>query len=71
MKELKIAFEPQPDGMTKTFIVPSNEEFTEFELFIAYKQIEAMLNKSGFDWSIQNKIKFDIQTKKEVNKNGK
>lgn len=71
MKELKIAFIKQKDGTVVTSLSNNDVEFTEYELFMAYSHLEAILNKLNFDWSIQGLINSSIHEKKEEKKDGK
>ena len=70
MKELTVVFIRNDDGTVTTSIKPSDVAFTPNELFMAYKQIEGVLNNINFDWSIQGNIDVQIYNKEEK-ENGK
>lgn len=67
IKELTIVFIREDDGTVTTSVKPNDTEFTTNELFMAYKQIEGVLNSVGFDWSIQGNIDVKLFDKEEEN----
>lgn len=67
IKELTVIFIREDDGTVTTSMKPSDYEFTSNELFMAYKQIEGILNSVGFDWSVQGNIDVRLNNKEEEN----
>lgn len=63
-KQLVINFNLENDGSITTSITDSVGTFTLYELFMAYKHIEAILNQSHFDWSTESTINCNLKEEK-------
>ena len=69
-KDLHIEFIRDSDNITRVKFKDSEENYSEMELYMAYKLLHQTLQKLNFDWSIEGTIKSNVINKEEI-KNGR
>ena len=59
-KDLVIQFIRNDDGTISVKTKPSEEIFTKFELYMAYRYLHQTLNNLQFDWSIESTVETEV-----------